>query len=74
MPELLSSLTKIEGVKDARASDNFLTMSCVKDLRLEISRVLVQNGVYPLLIRTQDLTLEGIYAKYFRGGSLHVRN
>lgn len=65
-PHLLESLKKIEGVEDIEQLDDLLNIRCVKDLRLEISKVIVKNGTYPLLIKTQDYTLEEIYVRYFK--------
>ncbi len=64
-PHLLESLKKIEGVEDVKQRDDLLNIRCAKDLRLEISKVIIKNGTYPLLIKTQDYTLEEIYARYF---------
>ena len=65
-PHLLESLKKIEGVEDIEQRDDLLNIRCAKDLRLEISKVIVENGTYPLLIKTQDYTLEEIYVRYFK--------
>lgn len=63
--DLLESLREIEGVEDVEESGNFLNIRCTKDVRLEISKVIVKNGAFPLIIKTQDYTLEEIYVRYF---------
>jgi len=65
-PALLEAIKKIKGVEEVEASGNFLNIRCNKDLRLEISKAIVENGSFPLLIKTQDYTLEEIYVRYFR--------
>lgn len=66
-PDVLESLKKIEGVEDIEQAGNLLNMRCAKDLRSQISRVIVEKGALPLLIKMQDYTLEEIYVRYFRG-------
>ena len=65
-PGLVKSLGKIEGVEGIKESGNVLRVKCKKDLRLEISRRIVENGALPISIRSQDYTLEEIYVRYFR--------
>jgi len=65
-PGLLDSIKKIEGVRDIDVSGNFLNIRCDRDLRLEVSRAIVEKGCFPLLFKTQDYTLEEIYVRYFR--------
>lgn len=65
-PELVESIKKIRGVEEVEESGNFLNVRCTTDLRLEISKVIMKNGTFPLLMKTQDYTLEEIYVKYFR--------
>ena len=67
-PSLLESIRKIEGVEGVESSGNFLNIKCEKDLRREISKVIVESGSFPLLLKTQDYTLEEIYVRYFREG------
>jgi len=67
-PALLDSLKNIEGVEDIKTQGDFLNIRCDRDLRLEVSRVIVESGAFPLLVKTQDYTLEEIYVRYFRGG------
>jgi len=67
-PAIVESLKRIEGVEEVEKLGNLLNIRCASDLRSQISKVIVEKGAYPLLIRTQDYTLEEIYVRYFRGG------
>ncbi len=64
--ELVESIKKIRGVEEVEESGNFLNIRCTRDLRLEISKAIVKNGAFLLLMKTQDYTLEEIYVEYFR--------
>ncbi len=63
--DLIKSLKKIQGVEVVEESGNSLNITCAEDLRLEISKAIVENGVFPLLMKTRDYTLEEIYVTYF---------
>lgn len=67
-PRILEALKRVEGVGDIESLGNLLNIKCTADLRSEISNTIVENGALPLLIKTQDYTLEEIYVRYFRGG------
>ncbi|MBC7188720.1 ABC transporter ATP-binding protein [Candidatus Aerophobetes bacterium] len=66
--ELLDSLKEIQGVEEVEVSGNLLNIRCEKDLREQISRRVIEKGAVPLLLKTQDYTLEEIYVRYFREG------
>lgn len=66
--ELLDSLKKIQGVEEVEVSGNLLNIRCEKDLREQISKKVIEKGAVPLLLKTQDYTLEEIYVRYFREG------
>ncbi len=63
--DLVKSLKKIQGVEVVEESGNSLNITCAEDLRLEISKAIVESGVFPLLMKTRDYTLEEIYVTYF---------
>jgi len=65
--KLIESLHQQEGVEKIEKSGDFLIITCSRDLRAEISKITVENGALPLLLKTQDYTLEEIYVRYFRG-------
>ena len=63
---LASSLEQLDGVLDVEQTGNFFHIACAQDIRLELSQVVVATGALPLLIKTEDYTLEEMYVKYFR--------
>jgi len=67
-PELLDSIRRIEGVREVSSSADILSVKCDRDLRREISKVIVDSGTLPLQIRSRDYTLEEIYIRYFQRG------
>jgi len=67
-PDLVESIKQIKGVRKVDRLGNLLFIKCDKDLRREISSIVVNSGSLPLKIRTKDYTLEEIYVKYFQGG------
>ena len=67
-PELLDSIRRIEGVREVSSSADILSIKCDRDLRREISKVIVDSGTLPLQIRSRDYTLEEIYIRYFQRG------
>ena len=64
-PKLIDSLKKLTGVKSVEASGDLFSIRGDRDLRAEISKVIIECGCLPLQMRTQDYTLEEIYMKYF---------
>jgi len=67
-PELLDSIRRIEGVREVSSSADILSIKCDRDLRREISKVIVDSGTLPLQIKSRDYTLEEIYIRYFQRG------
>jgi len=68
MPNIANSIRKIEGVKEVRSSGNLLSIRCDRDVRRQVSKVIVDSGTLPLQIRSRDYTLEEIYIRYFQRG------
>jgi len=67
-PDIADSIGKIEGVREVTTSGNLLSIRCAKDVRRQVSRVIVDSGTLPLQIRSRDYTLEEIYIRYFQRG------
>jgi len=68
MPNIANSIRKIEGVKEVRSSGNLLSIRCDRDVRRQVSKVIVDRGTLPIQIRSRDYTLEEIYIRYFQRG------
>ena len=66
-PDLLKALRQLEGVSEVDSSGNLLRLRCSRDLRAEVSRVVMESGSELLELRGRDYTLEEIYLKYFQG-------
>ena len=66
-PDLLKALRQLEGVSEVDSSGSLLRLRCSRDLRAEVSRVVMESGSELLELRGRDYTLEEIYLKYFQG-------
>ncbi len=67
-PELVDIVRKIKGVIKAEAKDNLLRVTTQSDLRVEISKAVVQNNIPLVQIKMQEFSLDDIYMKYFHEG------
>lgn len=65
---LLEALRGLEGVSDVQQRGNFLLIRASEDLRSELARRIMEQGVGLLELRGRDYTLEDIYLKYFQEG------
>lgn len=63
---LVESLRSIPGVSGVSQSGDSLIIKSDKDVRADVSRAVVASGSVPVMIKSQDHTLEEIYLKYFR--------
>lgn len=67
--ELLAALRSIPGAKGAvEEGRNLIVVRSQEDLRPEIGKVLLEQGLVPTLIRRRGLTLDDIYDRYFAEG------
>ncbi len=67
-PRAVGIIQGVKGVLKVEVKDNLLLISADSDLRAEISRVMVENNLPPIAIRTQTFTLDDIYMRYFQEG------
>ena len=65
-PKLIESLKRVNGVMEVQSSGNLLFISCDKDLRGQLSRVIVDSGSLLLEMKIEEYSLERIYKKYAR--------
>ena len=65
-PKLIESLKRVNGVMEVQSSGNLLFISCDKDLRGQLSRVIVESGSLLLEMKIEEYSLERIYKKYAR--------
>lgn len=65
---LVDSIKKIEGVISVNRSGDLLQISCMKDLRPQIARAIVENEGLLIKMNIENFTLEDIYLKYFTEG------
>jgi ABC-2 type transport system ATP-binding protein len=63
---LVSAIRKVKGVRDVQSSGKSLLVSCDKDLRGEISRIIVAGDSQLLGIKIEEYNLEKIYKRYSR--------
>jgi len=65
-PELIESVKRVKGVLEVQASDNSLLISCDKDLRGQIAKVIVDSGSLLVGMKVEEFSMERIYRKYSR--------
>jgi len=63
-PKLIDSIKRVKGVLEVQASGNSLLISCGKDLRGQIAKVIVDSGSLLLGMKIEEYSLERIYKKY----------
>ncbi|MFC2043835.1 ABC transporter ATP-binding protein [Chloroflexota bacterium] len=61
---VVDSLNKIDGVTEVERTGDLLTVSCLKDLRSQIAKAIVDNNGSLVQMNIQSYTLEDIYLKY----------
>jgi ABC-2 type transport system ATP-binding protein len=67
-PQLIKVMKKIKGVSKVEAEGNMLRITTDADLRAEISKAVVENGVALIQVKIQEFSLDDIYMKYFHEG------
>jgi ABC-2 type transport system ATP-binding protein len=65
-PEILEGIRSVVGVQKVDRQDDRLIISCVEDLRRQISRVIQEKNGLVVQMKLQSYALEDIYLKYFR--------
>ena len=65
-PELVDSIKQVKGVLAVEGSGNSLFVSCNKDLRGQIAKVIVDSGSLLVGMKIEEYSLEKIYKKYSR--------
>jgi len=63
-PELIDSIKHVAGVMEVQSSGNSLLISCAKDLRGQIAKVIVDSGSLLVGMKIEEYSLERIYKKY----------
>lgn len=64
---IIESIGSIPGVSNVERFGDTMTVKSEEDVTDKVSKMIVDAGSLPLMIRAQDYTLEEIYMKYFRG-------
>ncbi|MGD9118261.1 MAG: ABC transporter ATP-binding protein [Dehalococcoidia bacterium] len=67
-PQLIKVMKKIKGVSKVETEGNMLRITTDADLRAEISKAVVENGVALIQVKIQEFSLDDIYMKYFHEG------
>ena len=65
-PELIESIKRVKGVVEVQASGNSLLISCDKDLRGQIAKVIVDSDSLLVGMKVEEFSMERIYRKYSR--------
>ena len=65
-PKLIDAIKEIKGIESVEVSGSNLSIKADRDLRVEVSRTIVEHDCLPLQLRTHDYTLEEIYMRHFR--------
>jgi len=63
-PKLINSIKRVKGVVEVQGSGDSLLISCDKDLRGQIAKVIVDSGSLLLGMKIEEYSLEKIYKKY----------
>lgn len=66
--DITEAIKKIKGVVSVEMSGDMLVVSCSKDLRPQIAKVVVDNKGLLEQMKIQSYALEDIYMKYFHEG------
>jgi ABC-2 type transport system ATP-binding protein len=64
--KLISDLENIPGIIKVRNTENTLLVTCDRDIRPQISKIVVNNDSLLSSIKIEEYNLEQIYMKYFR--------
>lgn len=67
-PQLVDIVKGIKGVISAEVNGNLLRVSTESDLRVEISKAVVNSDIPMVQMKVQEFSLDDIYMKYFREG------
>ena len=65
-PKLIEEIKRVKGVMEVQSSGNVLFINCDKDLRGQLSRVIIDSGTLLLEMKIEEHSLEKIYKKYTR--------
>jgi len=63
---LIDCIKRIEGVVSVERSGDLLLISCLKDLRPQIAKTIIEANGLLVEMKIQSYALEDIYRKYFR--------
>lgn len=66
--DIINRIKQIKGVVDVERSGDLLLISCLEDLRPQISKAIVEANGLLVQMRIQSYALEDIYMKYFGEG------
>lgn len=61
--ELVDAIKRIEGVTEVQDSGDSLLISCDKDLRKQISKLIVESDNSLLGMKIEEYSLEAVYKK-----------
>jgi len=64
--KLVKSIENVRGVTNVESSGDLLLISCDKDLRRQISKVVADCGSLIVQMKMEEYGLDDIYMKYFR--------
>jgi len=67
-PQLVDIVKGIKGVISAEVQGNLLRVSTEADLRVEISKAVVNSDIPMVQMKVQEFSLDDIYMKYFSEG------
>lgn len=67
-PQLADIVKGIKGVISAEVNGNLLRVSTESDLRVEISKAVVNSDIPMVQMKVQEFSLDDIYMKYFSEG------
>lgn len=65
-PQLMDSIKKLPGVISVEQSGQHIVITCDREIRSDVAKVIIESNSSLLQMRHQDYTLEEIYLRYFR--------
>jgi len=65
-PEIIEKLQQIDSVVSVESNENVLEITSDKDIRNQLSRVILDNNMLITKMNIKDSSLEEIYLKYFK--------
>ena len=65
--QIIEKISNIKGVRNVNRSGNIIVTECDRDLRPEISSVIIRDGASLLSLKVLERSLDEVFRKYSKG-------